>query len=78
MYYLIVCINKNTSNNISYVMHCPVRLLKGCQVNIGLSRVRALPLVAGSNEGGNYFWYFKSCPRVLKLWIQVLSGWTVV
>ena len=51
-------------------MHCPVRLLKGCKVNIGLSRVRALPLAAGSNEGGHSFWYFKSCPRVLKLWIR--------
>ena len=28
--------------------------------NIGLSGVRALPVAAGTNEGGHYFWYFST------------------
>ena len=54
-------------------MRCPWLLAQTKVATIGPSGVRALPLAAGTNEGGHYFWYFFSHLVVLLVVTTVIK-----
>ena len=59
---------------LSFNLEYQENLIIGCRdIQIGPSGVRALPVAAGTNEGGHYFWYF-SFSFLLQTLFKTIEG----